>query len=170
MHGVCREAAAGHTGQFSWRAGPSGTVLAQHGSAPSTTGGPARGPWANTGMVRARLAGLSFGGPAQLGQHQVCTHTSAAQFHRQTFLCERAAAVQLIFDSEVFKCKLKKMSQLLASFTLTCQDRYCRVLCKQCKQWPKQCILLLLHTLLQHVAVALKHEAFSCHMCLMKQL
>ncbi|KAA6427027.1 MAG: Serine threonine kinase [Trebouxia sp. A1-2] len=65
-----KEAAAGHTGQFSWRAGPSGTVLAQHGSAPSTTGGPARGPWANTGMVRARLAGLSFGGPAQLGQHQ----------------------------------------------------------------------------------------------------
>ena len=25
------------------------------------TGGPARGPWANTGMARARLAGLSFG-------------------------------------------------------------------------------------------------------------
>ncbi|DBA81690.1 hypothetical protein WJX77_002971 [Trebouxia sp. C0004] len=65
-----REAAAGHTGQFSWRAGPSGTVLAQHGSAPSTTGEPARGPWANTGMVRARLAGLSFGAPAQLGQPQ----------------------------------------------------------------------------------------------------
>ncbi|KAL3152262.1 hypothetical protein ABBQ32_001339 [Trebouxia sp. C0010 RCD-2024] len=58
-----REAAAGHTGQFSWRAGPSGTVLAQHGSAPSTTGGPARGPWVNTGMVRARLAGISFGAP-----------------------------------------------------------------------------------------------------------
>lgn len=61
---LCREAAAGHTGQFSWRAGPSGTVLAQHGSAPSTQGGPARGPWGNTGMVRARLAGLSFGSPA----------------------------------------------------------------------------------------------------------
>ena len=62
---VVREAAAGHTGQFSWRAGPSGTVLAQHGSAPSTTGGPARGPWVNTGMVRARLAGLSFGAPPE---------------------------------------------------------------------------------------------------------
>lgn len=74
-----REAAAGHTGQFSWRAGPSGTVLAQHGSAPSTTGGPARGPWVNTGMVRARLAGLSFGPPPD-PQAQVmwgllpCTH------------------------------------------------------------------------------------------------
>ena len=76
---VVREAAAGHTGQFSWRAGPSGTVLAQHGSAPSTTGGPARGPWVNTGMVRARLAGLSFGAPPE-AQAQVlpllrpCTH------------------------------------------------------------------------------------------------
>lgn len=69
--GLDREAAAGHTGQFSWRAGPSGTVLAQHGSAPSTTGGPARGPWVNTGMVRARLAGLSFGPPAP-AQPQVC--------------------------------------------------------------------------------------------------
>lgn len=69
---MLREAAAGHTGQFSWRAGPSGTVLAQHGSAPSTTGGPARGPWVNTGMVRARLAGLSFGAPAE-SQPQVCS-------------------------------------------------------------------------------------------------
>ncbi len=85
----CREAAAGHTGQFSWRAGPSGTALAQHGSAPSTTGGPARGPWANTGMVRARLAGLSFGGPAQLGQSQVCTLASATQFHRLTVSCKQ---------------------------------------------------------------------------------
>lgn len=70
-----REAAAGHTGQFSWRAGPSGTVLAQHGSAPPTTGGPARGPWVNTGMVRARLAGLSFGPPAP-AQPQVCALTA----------------------------------------------------------------------------------------------
>ena len=73
---MIREAAAGHTGQFSWRAGPSGTVLAQHGSAPSTTGGPARGPWVNTGMVRARLAGLSFGPPAP-GQPQVCALTGS---------------------------------------------------------------------------------------------
>ena len=89
VHDVCREAAAGHTGQFSWRAGPSGTVLAQHGSAPSTTGGPARGPWANTGMVRARLAGLSFGAPAQPGQPQVCTLTPAAQLHRLTVSCKQ---------------------------------------------------------------------------------
>ena len=50
------------TGHFSWREppGPGGTVLA--GGPPQGTS-PARGPWAKTGMVRARLEGLSFGSP-----------------------------------------------------------------------------------------------------------
>ncbi|KAK9817161.1 hypothetical protein WJX72_010545 [[Myrmecia] bisecta] len=55
-----KESSADATGRFSWRplhSGPTGTIAASTSSQPS----PARGPWAKTGMVRARLAGLSFG-------------------------------------------------------------------------------------------------------------
>lgn len=58
-------------GFFSWRpgmgppAGPTGTVLAGGGANRAGAGEtfPARGPWAKTGMVRARLEGLAFPQP-----------------------------------------------------------------------------------------------------------
>lgn len=50
------------TGKFSWRVPPGGTV--QGFPVDVATPSPARGPWAKTGMARARLAGLSFGAPS----------------------------------------------------------------------------------------------------------
>jgi len=52
---------------------PSGTMPA-HSAEQAASPSPARGPWAKTGMARARLAGLSFGAPSppQVGSWCSC--------------------------------------------------------------------------------------------------
>lgn len=77
---MCRQDAAAATGQFSWRVPPggtTGTVLA--GAGPGGTSN-ARGPWAKTGMARARLEGLSFGQPTGTVRHEPAqVHTKLVQ-------------------------------------------------------------------------------------------
>ena len=105
-----RDHEADATGHFSWRANhhgagsgltPSSTVqaLPSGGASPS----PARGPWAKTGMARARLAGISFGSPSPLqvglklpGLAQTLSAVSASMAHLWAQVCSPPACPRLL--------------------------------------------------------------------------